>query len=185
MNSSKRFKYLRNNGTFSEVYSVDNQPPYPVTPNGTYPSMTVGNATNASKCDSITLRQVARGLDVPLVKGVSFNLTNANLDLNDYVILYCKTDMHNVTENYQFQIICNRVTLDGAPIIQFCGSGVCSLIGKMQFYVDFKIIGSDLNNPTLLFYYPIYVTFDPNLSLLVQETSNSYKVTGVDILKIN
>lgn len=27
MNSSKRFKYLRNNGTFSEVYSIDNPPP--------------------------------------------------------------------------------------------------------------------------------------------------------------
>lgn len=27
MKSSKRFEYLRNNGTFSEVYSIDNPPP--------------------------------------------------------------------------------------------------------------------------------------------------------------
>lgn len=185
MNSSKRFKYLRNNGTFSEVYSIDNQPPYPVTPSGTYPSMTVGNATNASKCDSISLKHVTTNLDVPLVKGTSFKVNNVGIDLDDYLIFNCETAIRQASEQSAFQVVCNRISVNGAPIIKFCGGGVTSLIGKMQFYVDFSFLGTDLTNPTIVLDNPIYVVFDSALTPYASVCSDEFRIKGIDVLKIN
>lgn len=175
MKSTKRIEYLRNNGTFSEVYSVDNPPPYPVTANGIYPNMSVGVA---NKAVALQIGQLETGLSVPLTSNTQFSLIQTGLDSLDKIILVCDIFIGGaVTPSATVNIICEQISPSGASLFKYSGTGITQYEGGVkQYFVYFTIIG-DLNNPTIVLRDVKIVNYGNGIS--IENGKNTTKINRV------
>lgn len=186
MKSSKRIEYLRNNGTFSEVYSIDNPPPYPVTASGTYPNMTVGNATNAKVSESsyALKRKILLNRTIPLSNSSSWSVTT-DADMFDEFVLYLRAGDADTSEIIQVPL--HKCSQDSYPVVHFSGSGGAPLQMIAWFATTIFmrcLVMTSGNNYTFTIDKVFIASGSPNNS-----SENRYQITddisGFDLIQVD